>query len=325
MKIFRNSGTKPVVNNYQDYYLNEKEQLTYFIKFIGKNYIVSCDVQKDLQIINNQLKRYNIKEISEDRSINLYGLIEMFADKEKTKLYDLKSILVNFNVISNEKIAKIDNPIFETMAICELFSIIMIKSEKLLGMNKSDEFSSFKEKISSNSGVSEKSEENSESSNDETYVQPKDESNEIEKKAYNDVSERTACAYINGSFYQPKKFYSYGIIMKYDNKIIKLSGKDNNPDFVPSRQISGQLLAAIIAIKEAINLNQNVVIINHNIEGIEAYAGTTEDWTLKSKITQYFKREYDKYKTKIKIVFKKIDSKRLGPSLSLAKNALNFK
>ncbi|WP_195953141.1 viroplasmin family protein [Clostridium saudiense] len=113
-----------------------------------------------------------------------------------------------------------------------------------------------------------------------------------------------AIAYVDGSYSDSYNFYSYGVVIIHKNNIIRFSGKDNREDDLPMRNVAGELLGAIEAIKWALNNNINDIYLHYDYEGIEKWANGL--WKANKSGPKMYKHFIEKVKNLINIHFIKV-------------------
>lgn len=109
-------------------------------------------------------------------------------------------------------------------------------------------------------------------------------------------------AYVDGSFDESLNRYSYGLVMisPDGSREEYFDFKEHNAD-VDSRNVSGELLGAMVAIEEAVKAGFESILIYHDYEGIAKWA--KGEWKA-NKISSLKYVEFIKeYSTKIKILF----------------------
>lgn len=112
-------------------------------------------------------------------------------------------------------------------------------------------------------------------------------------------------AFVDGSFSEKLKMYSYGLlIMKGEKKILLENGKNDNKDFIEMRNVAGELLGATKAIKWAIDNSYKSIEINYDYMGIEKWA--TSEWKANKKGTKEYIEFISNSRKKINIHFNKI-------------------
>ena len=111
-------------------------------------------------------------------------------------------------------------------------------------------------------------------------------------------------AYVDGSYSEEYGKYSYGCIILFENEIIKLSGASDDKDYIAMRNVAGELLGAMEAIKWAYENKLNSITIYYDYEGIEKWAN--EIWKTNRKGTKEYLEFIKKYRKCLTINFKKV-------------------
>lgn len=112
-------------------------------------------------------------------------------------------------------------------------------------------------------------------------------------------------AYVDGSFSLELNQYSYGVVMIIEEEVIeKLKGVGKSPEMAEMRNVSGELLGAMKAIKWAYLNKYKKVIIHHDYTGIAKWANGV--WKRNKEGTQQYKAFIDKYRKKLAIEFVKV-------------------
>ena len=93
-------------------------------------------------------------------------------------------------------------------------------------------------------------------------------------------------AYVDGSFNPKTNVYGYGGFLKYGDKKEILQGSDNDSDMVHMRNVSGEILGSVAAIKLAVELGLKELTIYYDYAGIEAWA--TGEWKRNNKYTKAY-------------------------------------
>ncbi len=94
-------------------------------------------------------------------------------------------------------------------------------------------------------------------------------------------------AYVDGSF--SDGIVSFGaVILKGDNIVEELSGVVNDNDFKGSRQVGGELLAAIKVAKWCIDNGINEIDIFYDYDGIKKWAN--KEWKARKELTRRYSR-----------------------------------
>lgn len=111
-------------------------------------------------------------------------------------------------------------------------------------------------------------------------------------------------AYVDGSYSEEYGKYSYGCIILFENEIIKLSGASDDKDYIAMRNVAGELLGAMEAIKWAYENKLNSITVYYDYEGIEKWAN--EIWKTNKKGTKEYLEFIKKYRKCLEINFKKV-------------------
>ncbi len=121
----------------------------------------------------------------------------------------------------------------------------------------------------------------------------------------NDLSEGFAVAFTDGSFEEGVGKYSYGVVaVSPDGKERCLSGVGAVPEFLPTRNIAGEVGGVLTAVRWAFLNGYPRLKIYHDYEGLSAWA--TGVWGTGSPISVYYLKELSRYKGVVDIVFKKV-------------------
>lgn len=111
-------------------------------------------------------------------------------------------------------------------------------------------------------------------------------------------------AYVDGSYSAEKKMYSYGVVILCGNLKEEFSGKGNDEENLSMRNVAGELLGAMEAIKWAVKNKKNDIKIYYDYEGIEKWALGL--WKTNKKGTKAYKEFIDGVKGIININFIKV-------------------
>lgn len=130
-------------------------------------------------------------------------------------------------------------------------------------------------------------------------------SNPSERKEEGQISDITA--YIDGSYDDRKKLYSYaGIIFLKNNERTEFSYADSNSSLIPLRNVAGEIKAAMHVIDLALKNEAKSIDIYYDYAGIENWAN--KSWKANNPFTQKYVEYIETIKSKIDIHFKKVKS-----------------
>lgn len=122
-----------------------------------------------------------------------------------------------------------------------------------------------------------------------------DEKKEVTKKD-------TVIAYVDGSYCNEKKIYSYGCIIVLDDKTIEFGGTGKT--YIEMRNVAGEIMGSIEAIKWAISNKYTSIIIHYDYEGIEKWANGI--WKTNKEGTRKYAKSIQEYRNFIDVEFKKV-------------------
>lgn len=119
------------------------------------------------------------------------------------------------------------------------------------------------------------------------------------------VPENTVIAYVDGSFQAALGRYSYGCVMlTSDGRVTRESGSGNNPDAAAIRNVAGEMLGAMTAVKWAMKEGCHAIELRYDYEGIEKWV--TGVWKAKTPLTQKYAAYMQKCAAAIRISFRKV-------------------
>lgn len=120
-----------------------------------------------------------------------------------------------------------------------------------------------------------------------------------------DMEEGKLLAYVDGSFDVAIGKYAFGcVILTPDGEIIRESGNGNNPEALAIRNVAGEMLGAMTAVRWAIKNGYDTIELRYDYEGIEKWA--TGAWKAKNVLTQKYAEYMQRQKRYIKISFQKV-------------------
>ena len=112
-------------------------------------------------------------------------------------------------------------------------------------------------------------------------------------------------AYVDGSYNIKTKEYGFGCILIEGQKVIKeLSGKGDKEALVSMRNVAGEILGSLAAMKFALENGYPGVCIYYDYEGIEKWANGL--WRANKVGTQNYQKLVNEYRKKINISFIKV-------------------
>lgn len=111
-------------------------------------------------------------------------------------------------------------------------------------------------------------------------------------------------SYVDGSYDDNQKAFSYGAVIFYNGKEEHLSEKFTTPDLISMRNVAGEIEGAKKVMRYCIENNIEVADIYYDYEGIEKWC--TGEWRTRKSGTKSYKEYYDSIKDKVEITFVKV-------------------
>lgn len=124
-----------------------------------------------------------------------------------------------------------------------------------------------------------------------------------EDKILNDKNNNVV-AYIDGSYDDSKKAFSYAGIIFNNGEKIEFSDVNDNKELVELRNVAGELFAAMYVMKYAKANNIRDIIIYYDYAGIEMWA--TKKWKANLKLTQEYVVFSQEIMKDVNIIFHKV-------------------
>lgn len=112
-------------------------------------------------------------------------------------------------------------------------------------------------------------------------------------------------AYVDGSFDEKIGKYAFGcVILTPNGEIIRESGNGDNPESIALRNVTGEMLGAMFAVKWCDKNGYSAIEICYDYMGIEMWV--TGSWKAKNSLTQKYAEFMKENSKKLNISFKKI-------------------
>lgn len=133
-------------------------------------------------------------------------------------------------------------------------------------------------------------------------------------------------AYVDGSYNNATKEFSYGMIVLRDGHEYKFARKYDDKDLAEMRNVAGEIKGAEAAMKYAVDNSLESIAIYYDYAGISKWC--LGDWKTNKEGTKAYKVFYDSIKDKVNIKFVKVtghsNDKYNDVADELAKQALGI-
>ena len=117
--------------------------------------------------------------------------------------------------------------------------------------------------------------------------------------------EGTLLAYVDGSYDHTLKRYAFGCVFILPHGRIKIRhGNGNNPKSLQQRNVTGEMLGAMYAVRTAMISGFSKIEIRYDYEGIEKWV--TGAWRSKTELTQKYAAAMQQWGKTISICFTKV-------------------
>ena len=116
-----------------------------------------------------------------------------------------------------------------------------------------------------------------------------------------------AVAYVDGSYSQKHEKYAFGCVCFHpDGEIEEYCGCGNDPEALRQRNVSGEMIASMLAVKWAMLNGYDGLEICYDSSGIECWA--TGAWKAKNELTKKYRDFMRSKADRLKITFTKIEA-----------------
>lgn len=112
-------------------------------------------------------------------------------------------------------------------------------------------------------------------------------------------------AYVDGSYEHSVKRYAFGcVFILPDDTVYVENGSGSNPDTAQLRNVSGEMLGAMFAVRWAIRNGFSRIELRYDYEGIEKWV--TGAWKSKTELTQKYAAAMRRWMESIQMRFTKV-------------------
>lgn len=135
-------------------------------------------------------------------------------------------------------------------------------------------------------------------------IAKKDEAAETIKATAADETEGGVVAYVDGSYNDVTKEFSYGMVILRDSKEYTFNQKFDIPELVSMRNVAGEIKGSEAAMRYALEEKLSEITIYYDYAGIENWC--TGAWKANKEGTIAYKKYYDSIKDRLKVNFVKV-------------------
>lgn len=119
------------------------------------------------------------------------------------------------------------------------------------------------------------------------------------------VDRELLIAYVDGSYEHSLLKYAFGcVFLLPDGRILTENGSGSNPDSAKLRNVTGEMLGAMFAVRFAIKNGFKKIEIRYDYEGVEKWV--TGAWQSKTELTKKYAEAMRSWRTKVQISFTKV-------------------
>ena len=131
------------------------------------------------------------------------------------------------------------------------------------------------------------------------------ESNSQEKAPAVQMDADTMIAYVDGSYEHSLLKYAFGgVFLLPDGSVYVENGSGNDPESAKLRNVTGEMLGAMFAVRWAIKNGFSKIEIRYDYEGVEKWV--TGAWKSKTELTQKYAAAMCKWSQQIQLKFTKV-------------------
>lgn len=127
----------------------------------------------------------------------------------------------------------------------------------------------------------------------------------VAEKLSNEIPAGKMIAYIDGSFDSETSQYSCGCVLIRFGDVATFSSLGKRPEAVPSRNVAGELMAAMYAVKSAASLGIKDLTLYHDYYGISKWYN--KEWKAQSFCAKHYLYFMEKYRPYMNISFVKVE------------------
>ncbi len=112
-------------------------------------------------------------------------------------------------------------------------------------------------------------------------------------------------AYVDGSYDDRLQKYAFGcVFLLHTGEILEKSGSGNHPESLAIRNVAGEMIGAMFAVRWAITNGYSEIDIYYDYTGIEKWV--TREWKAKNELTKKYADAMGRWGNAIRISFRKV-------------------
>jgi len=119
-----------------------------------------------------------------------------------------------------------------------------------------------------------------------------------------EIPEGLPIAFIDGSFSKSAGLYSYGGFIEAAGSYFILQGTGSNPEYMPDRNIAGELTGALKVAEKAQELGLKEIALYFDYAGIEQFA--RGGWKAKTALTKDYHQRAEAMTEAVKVYYSKV-------------------
>jgi len=121
------------------------------------------------------------------------------------------------------------------------------------------------------------------------------------------MEEKKLVAYVDGSFNPSVNKFAYGcVLIREDGSIEEICGSGTDPEALKQRNVSGEMVASMLAVKYALKFGYSSIDIYYDYSGIECWV--TGAWKAKNELTKSYRDWMNDKRKKLDIRFYKVEA-----------------
>lgn len=136
------------------------------------------------------------------------------------------------------------------------------------------------------------------------FLNKENENIESSKINFENIDEKEAIAYVDGSYKKDTLEYGYGVVLILHDEVFEFYDKGKNPEVTKSRNVTGELFGSIRAISEAVKRKKKKITVFYDYQGISSWANG--EWKCNLPLTIGYRDKIKELRKEIEISFVKV-------------------